>query len=130
VTCRGCDKLQSSSAIDSGLSCRGGDSSAGCGAAFGLHALTRSTSSSSRKVSGLTPTAVFALATPKNPIDRGAIVNCARHLWQKPLQLLKQFGSSESAVHCRTVPSSSLSPAESYLGMVAAADVAAGPSFW
>jgi hypothetical protein len=28
-------------------------------------------SSSSRKVSGLTPTAVFALATPKSPIDRG-----------------------------------------------------------
>jgi hypothetical protein len=27
--------------------------------------------SSSRKVSGLTPTAVFALATPKSPIDRG-----------------------------------------------------------
>jgi hypothetical protein len=25
----------------------------------------------SRKVSGLTPTAVFALATPKSPIDRG-----------------------------------------------------------
>jgi GMP synthase-like glutamine amidotransferase len=28
-------------------------------------------SSSGRKVSGLTPTAVFALATPKSPIDRG-----------------------------------------------------------
>jgi hypothetical protein len=28
--------------------------------------------SSRRKVSGLTPTAVFALATPKSPIDRGA----------------------------------------------------------
>jgi hypothetical protein len=34
-------------------------------------------SSSSRKASGLTPTAVFALATPKSPIDRGG-------RWQLP----------------------------------------------
>jgi hypothetical protein len=30
--------------------------------------------SSSRKDSGLTPTEVFALATPKSPIDRGEII--------------------------------------------------------
>jgi hypothetical protein len=37
--------------------------------------------SSSRKVLGLTPTAVFALATPKSPIDRGTqYLTCAQYL--------------------------------------------------
>jgi hypothetical protein len=41
-------------------------------------------SSSSRKVLGLTPTAVFALATPKSPIDRGG-------RWQLQFLLILQF---------------------------------------
>jgi hypothetical protein len=44
-------------------------------------------SSSSRKVSGLTPTAEFALATPKSPIDRVYFPTtphlCAQHLDQR-----------------------------------------------
>jgi hypothetical protein len=39
-----------------------------------------SSSSSSRKVSGFTPTAVFALATPKSPIDR-IVPGAGRHTW-------------------------------------------------
>jgi hypothetical protein len=35
----------------------------------GYFCITAVLRSSSRKVSGLTPTAVFALATPKSPID-------------------------------------------------------------
>jgi hypothetical protein len=38
-------------------------------------------SSSSRKASGLTPTAVFALATPKRPIDRGVLRSYSNTQW-------------------------------------------------
>jgi hypothetical protein len=38
-------------------------------------------SSSSRKVSGLKPTAMFALATPKSPIDRGGRWQLQFHLY-------------------------------------------------
>jgi hypothetical protein len=52
--------------------------------ALSLANVGRLCSSSSRKVSGLTPTAVFALATPKSPIDRGG-------RWQLQLSLILHF---------------------------------------
>jgi hypothetical protein len=46
-------------------------------------------SSSSRKVSGLTSTAVFVLATPKNPIDRGDRLPCRNGSAGGPVNSIK-----------------------------------------
>jgi hypothetical protein len=48
---------------------------ASCGNMF-VGLIERHYCSSSRKVSGLTSTVVFALATPKSPIDRGTLGLC------------------------------------------------------
>jgi hypothetical protein len=61
-------------------------------------------SSSSRKASGLTPTAVFALATPKSPIDRGG-------RWQIQLYLYCNL------FFVFTFPSYSLTPTRAEFGI-------------
>jgi hypothetical protein len=48
-----------------------------------------SSSSSSRKVLGLTSTAVFVLATPKNPIDQGDRLPCRNGSAEGPVNSVK-----------------------------------------